>query len=229
MKAQLLVPAAGSGVRLGCEGPKALADLDGRPMLARTLARFESLGLVDKAVVVAPAHARAAFEACIAAYFPGRGIQLANGGAERQESVHRGLDALDAASDIVVIHDAARPFVEADSVRRAIAAAAEHGAATVAVRTVDTILEEDGAGFLAATPDRARLWACQTPQVFRMRVICEAHHHAQQHGAAATDDATLVKRCGGVVRLIEGNARNFKVTTPEDLARARRLVREEHV
>lgn len=226
MRPQLLVPAAGAGTRLGSPLPKALVGLAGVPMLVRTLRRFSPLGLLECAVVVVPAGQRALFEDVLGAAFPEGGISLVEGGAERQESVRLGLDALDAGTGVVVIHDAARPFVSLESVRASIEAAAAHGAATVAVPAVDTMLQADREDFLEATPERALLWACQTPQTFQVGVIREAHAHARREGLQATDDATLVRLAGGRVKLVMGTPLNFKVTNPADLALAELVERE---
>jgi 2-C-methyl-D-erythritol 4-phosphate cytidylyltransferase len=216
VKTQLLIPAAGLGVRLGAEGPKALVPLAGKPMLAHTLERFRPLGLIPAAIVlIAPEH-RALFETALDAAFPGMALRLVPGGAERQESVANGLAALDADTEIVVIHDAARPFVATASIQASIEAAAEFGAATVAIPSVDTILEGDADAFLTATPDRTRLWACQTPQTFRTEVIREAHRRARADGFLGTDDASLVRRIGGPVKLVHGTRLNMKLTTPDD-------------
>lgn len=226
MKAQLLVPAAGSGTRLGQGVPKALVPLEGKPLLVRTLERFVPLGLHRGAVVTVPAEHREAFREALEGAFPDADLRLVDGGAERQDSVARGLDALDDDAEIVVIHDAARPFISADSIRASIDGAATHGAATVAVPCIDTILEADSEAFLVHTPDRSRLWACQTPQTFRVSVIREAHAAARAQGFTATDDATLVRRTGGRVRLVRGTALNFKLTTPIDWALAECVLRE---
>lgn len=215
------MPAAGMGRRLGYECPKALVPIGSRPMLIETLLRFDALDLLDGAVVVVPPENRDQFRAALDAHLPGRAVRLVDGGEERQQSVENGLAALDADTDIVAIHDAARPFVQAESIRASIAAAAEVGAATVAVPSVDTILVADADMNLSDTPDRSRLWACQTPQTFRVAVIREAHRLARQQGLAVTDDATLVHRTIGAARIVMGSPLNFKVTTPEDLALAR--------
>lgn len=226
MKTQLLIPAAGPGARLGAEGPKALVDLAGRPILARALERFAPFNLISGAVVVVPKEWRARFEAALALAFPSVPFTLVDGGAVRQESVSNGLAALDPETEIVVIHDAARPFVSEQAIRSAIEAAAAEGAATVAVPSVDTILESDDAGYLASTPERGRLWACQTPQAFRVETIRVAHAAARHAGYTGTDDASLVQRNGGKVKLVEGAAFNRKITTPEDLVFAQWVVRE---
>ncbi len=116
-----------------------------------------------------------------------------------------------------MIHDAARPFVAPESIQRAIAAAAEFGAATVGVPCVDTILATDAEQWLCDAPDRRFLWACQTPQVFRTDVIHRAHEAARNKGIMATDDATLVRRLGCKVKVVMGTPLNLKITTPLDL------------
>ena len=220
----MLIPAAGMGTRLGAAGPKALLDLRGEPMLVHTLRRFEPLGLLHNTVIVVhPDHEGAIAGACVRA-FPNSRFHFVPGGAERQESVLRGLDALEPATEIVVVHDAARPFVQPDSIRKSIEAAARHGAATVAIPSSDTILVADEDGFLADTPDRSRLWACQTPQTFKVEVLRSAHEAARRNGDAVTDDATLVQRAGGRVELVMGSALNIKITVPDDAVLARVII-----
>ena len=221
MKAQLLLAAAGMGTRLGGAGPKALLDLGGSALVVRVLERLGPLGLAERAIITAPPQYAAEFQGLLEKAFPGSGIRVIHGGAERQESVGLGLDALDETTGIVVIHDAARPFVPIESVRTSMDAASVHGAATVAVPVVDTILTGDEAGFLESTPDRRMLWACQTPQTFQVDVIRQAHRMAREEGFLGTDDATLVRRYGGRVKLVMGSPMNFKITTPFDLALAR--------
>ncbi len=224
MKTQLLIPAAGMGTRLGAPSPKALLDLCGTPMLVRTLRRFESLGIARDAVITVPPTHRTLFEETLGAAFPDAQFTLVDGGRERQDSVDNGLKALDPATELVAVHDAARPFISPESADAAIAAAAQYGAATVAIRCVDTVLQGDEDDFLVHTPDRSLLWACQTPQVFRVDVLRRAHAEARAAGFLGTDDATLVQRLGGKVKLAPGTPLNFKVTTPGDLALARCVI-----
>lgn len=224
MNAQLLIPAGGMGTRLGAGCPKALVPLGGRPMLVQTLERFVPLGLVNNAVIVVPPDHVAGFANVLAQAFPSAAFTFVEGGAERQMSVSNGLAALAPETDMVVIHDAARPFVPAASVRNALSAAAACGAATVAVPSADTVLVDDGDGMLVDTPDRQRLWACQTPQVFRVSAIRDAHGAAARTDLTCTDDATLARHHGAQVRLVEGSRLNFKVTTAEDLALAEAVI-----
>lgn len=208
------------GTRLGADVPKALVPVAGEPLIVRTLRRFATLELVEGAVITVPPEHRDAIKTAVTAAFAGREFLFVNGGAERQLSVGNGLDALDPATEIVVIHDAARPFVSSESIAGSIKAAAQHGAATVAIPASDTILAADDERFLFDTPDRSRLWACQTPQTFRVPVIREAHTRARQEGLLATDDASLARQYGARVQLVMGSPLNFKVTTAGDLALA---------
>lgn len=225
-KTQVIIPAAGSGTRLGCDGPKALVPLCGIPMLVHTLRRFAAAELLSGAIVVASPQHRDAIAAVLEAHFPADTPRVVLGGAERQDSVGNGLAALDADTEVVAIHDAARPFVTVDAIRASLQMADAHGAATVAVRSIDTILLGDDAGFLQSTPDRRLLWACQTPQTFRVEVIRRAYAMARAEGFLGTDDATVARRSGAVVKLVEGTTFNFKVTTPGDLLLAELLLKE---
>lgn len=213
------------GRRLGAPRPKALAEIANEALIVRTLGRFDALGLIDDAVVVHPPGFEENFRSVLQEAFPRSRVHLCEGGEERQESVSRGLALVDPQADFVIIHDAARPFVELETILAAIRAAEETGAATVATPAVDTILEDDGSGHLARTPDRKHVWACQTPQVFRLDVIRAAHARAARDGASFTDDATLVHTYGGRVRIVPASARNFKITTEEDARHAEYLYR----
>ncbi len=226
MKAQLLVPAAGIGTRLGAEVPKALTEIEGKPLLVRTLERAAIPECLSPAVITIPPESREAFDAALRAWFPAHAYHLAAGGRERQHSVANGLVALDADTEIVIIHDAARPFVPVEAVRASVEAAIAYGAATVAIPVTDTILEGDDAAFLERTPERRKLWACQTPQTFRVTVIREAHARAARDDMLLTDDASLVRAYGGKVKLVLGSPLNFKITTPADLQLARLIIRE---
>lgn len=227
MNTHLIIPAAGLGKRLGRSEPKALVELAGEPLLVHTLRRFASLHLIDGATIMIPLHQESGFRKVLDAAFPRAQIQLVPGGAERQDSVARGLDALATNDGIVVIHDAARPFVDPAVVREAISEARKHGAATVAMPCADTILEADDRPTLLRTPDRKHLWACQTPQVFRLDLLRDAHKHAHARGLKFTDDATLVRETGATVHIVASTARNFKVTTADDLRYAAFLLEQE--
>ncbi|HPO16003.1 MAG TPA: 2-C-methyl-D-erythritol 4-phosphate cytidylyltransferase [Candidatus Hydrogenedentes bacterium] len=224
MNVQLLIPAAGAGRRMGAETPKALLALGGVPMLIRTLECFQTIGLLEEAVITAPHDRLDLFNDVLQQFFTHSAFRIVEGGAERQDSVSNGLSALEPATEIVIIHDAARPFVSADSIQASIDAARDCGAATVAIPVVDTILQGDENAYLVSTPDRRQLWACQTPQTFRVDVIRRAHTLAQKEGYTGTDDASLVRRMGEPVKLVMGTPLNFKVTTPSDYALAEMIL-----
>lgn len=201
-----LIPAAGRGERLG-RGPKAFVEVAGATLLERAVAAFR--GAVDEIVVAVPP---SAVEAATTQLGDARVVA---GGATRQATVAALLAAT--AASWVAIHDAARPFLPADVRDAALDAARRSGAASVVRRVVDTLLEFE----TGAIVDRDRLRAVQTPQVFARHLVLRAHREASAHGAIATDDATLVRRLGVEVALVEGSPLLFKITTPDDLLLAR--------
>ncbi|MDT8902729.1 2-C-methyl-D-erythritol 4-phosphate cytidylyltransferase [Anaeroselena agilis] len=222
-----VVAAAGSGRRMGKEMNKVFLPLAGRPILARSVAAVAACPEVaDLVVVVAPGEEEQA-AALIAPLALAKPWRVVAGGAERQHSVANALAAMPDAADIILIHDGARPLVDAETISAAIAAAREHGAAGVAVPVKDTIKTVDESGCVAATPDRSTLWAIQTPQVFAASLLREAYALAAAAGVVATDDAALVERLGQKVRIVPGSYRNIKITTPEDMVMAQALLGNE--
>jgi 2-C-methyl-D-erythritol 4-phosphate cytidylyltransferase len=147
-------------------------------------------------------------------------VDVVAGGATRQESVWRALQASPPAVDIVLVHDAVRPFIERRLIDAVVAAAVQHGAAVCALPIAETVKRVRD-GMVEATLDRSGLWAVQTPQAFRAALLREAHDKARRDGVAGTDDAALVERLGHPVRVVAGLPGNVKITTPEDLRRAR--------
>jgi 2-C-methyl-D-erythritol 4-phosphate cytidylyltransferase len=224
MRTAAIVVAAGSGERLGADRPKAFVALAGRPMVAWSLDAIAAAGVPRAVVAVPPGHAAAAEEALAGAAgdFP-LGFALVEGGATRSESVR---NALAAAGDVdaVAVHDAARPMASPDLFTATLAALADADAAIAAARVTDTIKEAGPDGVVVRTHDRARLWAIQTPQAFRADVLRRALDVSADVLASATDDAWLVERAGGSVRVVESPPANFKVTTPHDLAIAESLL-----
>lgn len=215
-----LVVAAGASTRMqGVD--KLRADLGGVPLLARTLAAFEASPDIHRLVVVT---STALWQAATIqkAAFPDGWAKCA-GGATRQASVKIGLHSL-RQSDIVVVHDGARPLVTPDLIRRGIAQAREYGSALCAVPAKSTHKLVGPDGVVHSTPPRARLWEAQTPQVFRYRELLDAHTAAARDGREYTDDAALMEAEGYEVRVYEGAYSNIKVTTPEDLLVARALL-----
>ena len=215
-----IVVAAGAGSRMGGVD-KVFAPLLKRPLLAYSLRVLGAHPLVDEvALVVADGQVERARrlvqeEGCT------KVRSVCPGGARRQDSVARGLEAL-SSCQWVIVHDAARPCLEADMVSRGLEAAQETGAAVAAVPMVDTVKLVDEMGLVVETPSRDRLWAVQTPQVFLHELLADAHHRVRED---VTDDASMVERLGHQVRVFEGSYTNLKVTTPGDLMLAEAVLR----
>jgi 2-C-methyl-D-erythritol 4-phosphate cytidylyltransferase len=224
MRLNAVIVAAGEGRRMGSAAPKPLLLLAGRPIILHTLARFADSG-VGKAIVVVPAAERSKFEKSIGAGELGRlEWSLTNGGPRRQDSVALGLEALDADCEIVVVHDAVRPLVSPALIDRCAEAANKDGAAVSGLPVSDTIKVVSADRRAEATPPRDMLWSIQTPQAFRVGLLREAHRRAEIDRFEATDDAMLVERLGEKVVVVEGERRNIKITTPEDLSFAEALL-----
>ena len=220
-----LIPAAGMGSRMQAGINKQYLQLGDRPLLAHTLAVFERHPAIDRVVVVVPA---AEIDYCqrtvVAACGYTKVTAVVAGGAERQDSVRLGLDACGAHDDdLVLIHDGARPFLNAAQIDAVLAAAMDTGAALLGVPVKDTI-KQVAAGRVVCTPERGSLWQAQTPQAFRLGLIRTAHHQALRDDFRGTDDATLVERLGQPVAMVTGSYRNLKITTPEDLVLAQALL-----
>lgn len=225
MNVHVLVPAAGSGRRMGTATNKQYLALGDRSILAHTLTRLAALPGVGTIHVIVPA-AECAYcrDEVLARHALDRQVEVVAGGAERQDSVRNGLAACGAAADdLVLIHDGVRPFFPAAAVSSLLAMAAAEGAAVLAIPAQDT-LKEVVAGKVVRTLERSRFWQVQTPQAFRFDVIAEAHRRAVAAGFAGTDDAALVEWCGAPVGVVAGSPSNLKITTPADLALARALL-----
>ncbi|HTB00885.1 MAG TPA: bifunctional 2-C-methyl-D-erythritol 4-phosphate cytidylyltransferase/2-C-methyl-D-erythritol 2,4-cyclodiphosphate synthase [Bradyrhizobium sp.] len=213
-----ILVAAGRGLRAGTGGPKQYRSIGGETVIFRAMEPFCRHPQVFAVQPVVNPDDTAMFDAAVREL---RHQPPANGGATRQASVHAGLEALAGERpDIVLIHDAARPFVSAALISRAIDAAGRTGAAIPAIPVTDTVKLIDGSGNVEATPDRARLRVAQTPQAFRFDVILDAHRRAAREGRSDfTDDAALAEWAGLTVATFEGDPANMKLTTPEDFVR----------
>ena len=222
-----LIPAAGKGSRMANSVKKPYLKLAQKPILAHTIQRFEENKVVDAIFVVVN---KDDFSDCLTnvlePYTFTKVQELVAGGETRQMSVYNGLRALSADVDFVVVHDGVRPFVTDKTISACLTAADECGAAVAAVPVKDTIKIADENAFIVETPVRERLWAVQTPQVFRKSLLEEAHQIAQAQQLTATDDAALVEQLGFPVKLVMGSYANLKITTPEDLRVAEVLLRD---
>ena len=217
-----IVPAAGTGSRMGGSSPKQFLRLGGVPVLVRTLRILAGRRVVRGIVLVAPPAAVERTRRLLARHRVPRVLAVVPGGAERQESVWLGLQAVPPAADLVVVHDGVRPFITGTLVRDVVEAARRFGAAICGIPVRETV-KRHREGFVEATVDRGGLWLIQTPQAFRRTLLWEAHEKARRDGFLGTDDAVLVERLGVPVRMVAGLQENLKITTPDDLARARVL------
>lgn len=217
-----LIVAAGQGRRLGAKLPKPYLPLAGRPLLGWALEAFQRCPAIDGVQLVVAADMTERAQGLVRQLGLGKVRGVVAGGAERPESVQRGLAALPARCGLVAIHDGARPLVRPSLIERVVAAARESGAAIPALAVRDTVKRGAG-GVVAATEDRAGLHLAQTPQVFALELIRRAYAEASGVGGA-TDDAQLVERLGHPVSLVPGDPENIKVTLAEDVALAERLL-----
>lgn len=221
-----LIAAGGRGVRLGADQPKQFLEIGGRSILERSIERFATHPGIAEVVVALPPDYLPSLQARLQA----RGwasVRCVEGGGRRQDSVENAFRAARPDATVLAIHDAARPFVSRALIERTVAAAAAHGAAIAALPVRDTVKQaagEPGAASrpVAATLRREDIFLAQTPQAFRRDVLARAFELAHQQSTDATDEAMLAERAGFTVHLVEGEPANVKITTPEDLARARR-------
>ncbi|MBI4355497.1 MAG: 2-C-methyl-D-erythritol 4-phosphate cytidylyltransferase [Candidatus Omnitrophica bacterium] len=211
-----VVAAAGAGRRLGGRRPKLLLPLAGRPILIHTLQRLAGCSLIGGLVIVARRADLRRIRTLLRRHRIPKVLAVVPGGPTRLASVGAGIAAVPAAAEFIVIHDGARPLVSHEVIARTLAEARRSGAAVAAVPVAATIKQQ-----LDHTPvvtlDRRHLWAAQTPQAFRARLIRRAYDGALRSRRAATDDAALVEHLGHRVALVAGDERNIKVTTPPDL------------
>lgn len=222
----VIVSAAGSGTRMGTDGKMHLA-IAGEAVLSRTLRAFSQLAWMDELIVVVREKEEAAVRELVAELGFLCPVKPVHGGAERQDSIRNGLAALSAASDIVLTHDGARPFIRAEEIRSVAEAVLVHPAVAVAVPVTDTvkIVREDLS--VVTTPDRNTLWRVQTPQGFQTAVLKKAYESAFCEGITGTDDCSIVEKFGVRVQLIRGSETNIKITTQADLRFGEGIARED--
>ena len=215
--------AAGSASRMGGID-KVMAPLGGEPMIARTARAFQDCEAIKEIVIVTRQDLILPITGLCQGMDKVKAVVV--GGGSRQESVWLGLNALSKGVELAAVHDGARPLVSGALIDRVVRAAHSYGAAAPAIPVKDTIKVEQG-GMIASTPDRSTLRAVQTPQVFDFDLLRGALQKAEKDGAAVTDDCSAVERLGMNIRLVEGEERNLKVTTPLDLKIAEMLLEEE--
>lgn len=227
MNAAVIV-AGGTGDRLGLEGGKQLATLAGHPVLHHTVAAFARCPAIDEIVVVVhPDRVEEYRSAAVATVGSDKIVAVVPGGPARQDSVAAGLRAVSPSADVICVHDGARPLVTARVIEGAIHALLDDPALSGVVvghPSYDTLKIVDDRGRVTGTLDRSRVWAAQTPQVFRAGALRDAYASAAAAGITGTDDASLVEHAGGAIAMYPGSRDNLKITVPEDLRVAERLL-----
>jgi 2-C-methyl-D-erythritol 4-phosphate cytidylyltransferase len=226
-----IIVAGGSGERFGREGGKQLATVDGLPLVAHSVRAFERCEAVDAIVLVCTPGREDEFRDVLERTGARKVVAVVAGGETRRRSVAAGLASVPPGSRTIAVHDGARAFVEPSTIAAALAALEADPAldgVVVGHPSYDTIKLTDATGLVVDTPDRSGMWVAQTPQVFWADALGRAHARAEAEAFEGTDDASLVERDGGSVRMLEGPRWNLKVTVPEDLeVLAALLVRRE--
>jgi 2-C-methyl-D-erythritol 4-phosphate cytidylyltransferase len=219
-----IIAAAGAGTRMASDRPKQFLLLAGTPVIFHTLKVFEQCDSIDEVIVVLPAEESAGFLSLAGKFGVRKLARVVPGGATRSDSVKRGLMAIrSATAEIVVVHDGVRPFVTVEEIDATIAAAKSDGAAILVAPVTDTIKQVDDE-VVVKTLDRGTLRRALTPQCFRYELLREAYQKADVNDPSLTDESALVEELGKRVSIVEGSARNIKITTAEDLAIAEAIL-----
>ena len=204
---------------MGSPTPKQFLALGGEPLLVHSLRVLDASSAVCEIILAVP---ETELDFCLTDIVARHGFtkvtKVVPGGVQRQDSVRHALAVIGDSTDVVLVHDAVRPFLSADMVERVVQRASEVGAAVVAIPMRDTVKQVGEDGFIRETIDRRSLWLAQTPQAFNIALLREVHRKAQLEGIHATDDAQLMERFGHRVGVVEGSENNIKITRPEDFA-----------
>jgi 2-C-methyl-D-erythritol 4-phosphate cytidylyltransferase len=219
-----LIAAAGSSTRMGTSTSKQLLDIDGTPVLARTLLAYEHAATVQEIVIVARKEDFDTFRALAEQYKITKLKRITTGGATRQDSVLRGLSSLSPKTRFVAIADGARCLITPEQIDRVNLTAYRTDAASAAVPATDTVKLTDEKGRAISTPDRSRVWLAQTPQTFSLALYRAAAYYAKENGVEATDDNALLEAVGHPVTMVDCGKENIKITTPGDIDLARAIL-----
>ena len=226
MSVLAIIPAAGMGLRMGGETPKQFLSLDGVPVFIHTLRKIVGVEAVRQIILGLRPEEMERVGAEVEREHYSKPVRLVAGGTSRQETVARALAQAPTGTDVVLVHDAVRPFVDVNLIERVIEAAAKEGAAILGIPSVDTVKQVERQMILGTIP-RERVVLAQTPQAFRYDVIKEAFERAAADGFYGTDESSLVERLGRNVAVIMGSDRNIKITKPSDLPLARLYIAQE--
>lgn len=218
MKNSVIIVAAGSGKRMKSTIAKQYIELKGRTILSYTVETFEKSDNIDEIILVTSQEVIDFVTKNIVNKYQFTKVKaVVAGGAERQDSVYNGLKKVSKDTDVVLIHDGVRPFVNDSYITKLESIAMEFGACVLGAPVKDTIKICDSEGYIVDTPNRSTLWLAQTPQCFKYDVIINAYEKAYKEGYTGTDDSVLVEKTGVKVKMVEGDYNNIKITTPEDL------------
>ena len=226
MSVLAIIPAAGLGVRMGGGTPKQFLSLEGVPIFIHTLRKFTASEAIDDIILALRPEDMERVRADVDREHFSRSVQLVAGGATRQETVGRALAEAPPGTEIVVVHDAVRPFIDSAMIQRVVEAARKDGAAILGIPSVDTVKQVERQLILGTIP-RERIVLAQTPQAFRYAVIREAFDRATADGFNGTDESSLAERLGYNVTVLMGSDRNIKITKPSDLPLARLYIAQE--
>lgn len=221
-----VIVAGGKGLRMGMNQNKQFIPLQEREVIAHTISVFEASDCIQEVILVTAEDNMEQMKALSLQYDWRKVRKIVVGGAERQDSVWCGLQELEAESEIVLIHDGARPFVTQSMIKESIEQAKEMGACVVGMPVKDTIKVCDGKQMVLDTPNRQTLWQTQTPQTFQKELIQKAYAYAREQNYQGTDDSSLVEYLGEAVLMIQGSYDNIKITTRDDLLIAMKILEE---
>ncbi len=229
MKVSAIIPAGGAGRRIKSKKAKQYLSLDQIPILIHTLIVFERMKMIKEIILVVPENDLFYVQKELLPPYKLTKIKsVVAGGIERQDSVKNGLNEVSDKTDIVLIHDAVRPFIHDKIISAVVSEANKTGAATVGVRSKDTIKIIKRNNLISATIPRDNVWLTQTPQAFKYKILKKAYEKAHKDKFYGTDDASLVERIGQKVKMVEGSYENIKITTPEDIIIAKALMKNKN-
>ena len=222
-----IFPAAGASRRMGAGTNKIFMELDGESILVRTLKTFSQSARINFLIVVT--NEVETVTEILNATSNLKPFAVTKGGNERQYSIANGLKLVPAETEIILVHDAARPLINLETIEKVIDAAEKFGGAIAAVPEKNTIKIIDSEGFVKSTPPRAELVAVQTPQGFQKEILMRAYEQAAIDNFLGTDDASLVERIDGKIKIVQSSYKNIKITTPEDIQIAETFLRGENL
>ncbi|MDR7857801.1 2-C-methyl-D-erythritol 4-phosphate cytidylyltransferase [Tissierella sp.] len=223
----VIIAAAGMSNRMGSRINKQFIAIDGKPILAHTIEKFEKCRYIDEIILVSKEEE---IDYCrkeiVKKYKFNKVSNIIRGGKERQDSIYNGILALNEKTDIVLTHDGARPFIKNENIEDGIEGVVEHGSCVIGVPVTDTIKVVSGEDKIQSTPQRSLLWAAQTPQCFKKHILIKGYENAINDKYFGTDDSSIVERIGYDVKMIMGSYDNIKITTPEDIILAESLFKD---